>query len=258
MARRPIDPVDTIWLNMDRDNNLMVIESLMLLEDQVDWDRFITVLQQRVLDVFPVFSQRARAGTSCLCWPALGERPGLLAVAPHPSRHASRTRGRRRAPGLRERSAEHAAAAGQAAVADPPDRRVRPRIRGLQPASSRDGRRHGADAGAAVADRRERRGRGREPAAAAATGRGPLAAVAHLAGTAAAAVLDAPRLLTPSHAARAVTMAGQATGVTTKLLLARNPKSAVAGRRRPRSGRSGRHPSPWPMSRRSPTGREQP
>lgn len=49
MTRRPIDPVDTIWLNMDRANNLMVIESLMTLEAPVDWDRFLTVLRRRVL-----------------------------------------------------------------------------------------------------------------------------------------------------------------------------------------------------------------
>src|SRR5690606_21349277 len=31
MSRRLIGPVDTIWLNMDRPNNLMVIDSLMFL-----------------------------------------------------------------------------------------------------------------------------------------------------------------------------------------------------------------------------------
>lgn len=59
MGTRPIDPVDTIWLNMDRANNLMVIESLMMLESPPDWERFLGVLQRRVLDVYPVFSQRA-------------------------------------------------------------------------------------------------------------------------------------------------------------------------------------------------------
>ena len=57
MARRSIDPVDTIWLNMDRPNNLMVIESLMTVEGAMDWDRFLAVLQDRVLDRYPVFTQ---------------------------------------------------------------------------------------------------------------------------------------------------------------------------------------------------------
>ncbi|MGN6130754.1 MAG: wax ester/triacylglycerol synthase domain-containing protein, partial [Nocardioidaceae bacterium] len=57
-TRRPIDPVDTIWLNMDRANNLMVIESLTMLESPMDWDRFLRVLERRVRDRYPVFTQR--------------------------------------------------------------------------------------------------------------------------------------------------------------------------------------------------------
>ena len=56
--RRPIDPVDTIWLNMDRPNNLMVIESLMTCAGPVDRDRFLDVLRTRVVDRYPVFRQR--------------------------------------------------------------------------------------------------------------------------------------------------------------------------------------------------------
>ena len=56
--RRPIDPVDTIWLNMDRPNNLMVIESLMTCADPVDWDRLRDTFVGRVVDRYPVFRQR--------------------------------------------------------------------------------------------------------------------------------------------------------------------------------------------------------
>lgn len=56
-TRRTIDPVDTIWLNMDRANNLMVIESLMMFDGPVDWERFLGVLERRVLDRYPVFRQ---------------------------------------------------------------------------------------------------------------------------------------------------------------------------------------------------------
>ena len=58
MSHRSIDPVDTIWLNMDRDNNLMVIESLMTFEGPVDWERFLAVYERRVINHFPVFRQR--------------------------------------------------------------------------------------------------------------------------------------------------------------------------------------------------------
>lgn len=58
MAGRTISPADTLWLNMDRPNNLMVIESLMLLEEPVDTERVLTVLERRVVDRYPVFRQR--------------------------------------------------------------------------------------------------------------------------------------------------------------------------------------------------------
>lgn len=56
--RRAIDAVDAVWLNMDRATNPMVIESLMTLDGPVDRDRFLAVLQRRVLDRYPVFGQR--------------------------------------------------------------------------------------------------------------------------------------------------------------------------------------------------------
>ncbi len=57
-GRRPVDPVDAIWLNMDRPTNPMVIESLMMLDSPLDTERFLRVLQRRVLDRYPVFGQR--------------------------------------------------------------------------------------------------------------------------------------------------------------------------------------------------------
>jgi WS/DGAT/MGAT family acyltransferase len=58
MAGRTISSADTLWLNMDRPNNLMVIESLMLLEEAVDTERVLALLERRVLDRYPVFRQR--------------------------------------------------------------------------------------------------------------------------------------------------------------------------------------------------------
>ena len=62
MERRTIDPVDTIWLNMDRGDNLMVIESLMMTSGRLDPDRLAKAFEERVLSRYPVFRQRPVPG----------------------------------------------------------------------------------------------------------------------------------------------------------------------------------------------------
>src|SRR5829696_6444185 len=60
--RRPtrrMGSADVLWLNMDRPNNLMVIVSVVLLESVPDWDRVLEVLRARIVEPYPVFSQRA-------------------------------------------------------------------------------------------------------------------------------------------------------------------------------------------------------
>ncbi|MCU0264827.1 MAG: wax ester/triacylglycerol synthase family O-acyltransferase [Actinomycetia bacterium] len=56
-GRRTIGPVDTIWLNMDRPNNLMVIDSITWLDGAADWERYKAVVKRRMVDRYPVFSQ---------------------------------------------------------------------------------------------------------------------------------------------------------------------------------------------------------
>ncbi len=53
-----INPVDAIWLNMDRIQNLMVIECVMFLDGPVDRARLDRVVQRRLIDAYPVFSRR--------------------------------------------------------------------------------------------------------------------------------------------------------------------------------------------------------
>ncbi|MGZ4589296.1 MAG: wax ester/triacylglycerol synthase family O-acyltransferase [Actinomycetes bacterium] len=57
-GRRPVGAVDAMWLNMDRPNNLMVIDSVMWFDEPVDWDRFAAVIAKRVVGRYPVFMQR--------------------------------------------------------------------------------------------------------------------------------------------------------------------------------------------------------
>jgi len=51
---------DVLWLDMDRPTNLMVIVSVVLLESVPDWDRVLDVVRERIIEPYPVFSQRAR------------------------------------------------------------------------------------------------------------------------------------------------------------------------------------------------------
>jgi len=55
---RPIGPVDAMWLNMDRPNNLMVIDSVMWFDETIDWERLGPLIQRRLVDRYPLFSQR--------------------------------------------------------------------------------------------------------------------------------------------------------------------------------------------------------
>jgi WS/DGAT/MGAT family acyltransferase len=56
--RRSIGPVDTMWLNMDQPNNLMVIDGVMWFDESIDFERLGPLLQRRLIDRYPVFSQR--------------------------------------------------------------------------------------------------------------------------------------------------------------------------------------------------------
>jgi diacylglycerol O-acyltransferase len=47
-----------MWLNMDRPNNLMVIDGVMWFDAPIDRDMFRAMLQRRLVDRYPVFSQR--------------------------------------------------------------------------------------------------------------------------------------------------------------------------------------------------------
>ena len=68
--RRPMAPLDSIWLSMDRPNNLMVIDSVMFLAETPDWDEVIRLFETHVVERFPVFRQHP-------------EQAGLLGSRPH-------------------------------------------------------------------------------------------------------------------------------------------------------------------------------
>ena len=76
-----------MWLNMDRPNNLMVIDSIMWFDDPVDWDRLAEVVQHRLVDRYPVFRQRAVAASSPVGSPHWEDDPDFSL-----SRHLIRAR----------------------------------------------------------------------------------------------------------------------------------------------------------------------
>ncbi len=49
---------DAAWLHMDRPTNLMVINSVLLFDGPVDWDRAVELTQRRLVDPYPKFRQR--------------------------------------------------------------------------------------------------------------------------------------------------------------------------------------------------------
>ncbi|WP_148616448.1 wax ester/triacylglycerol synthase family O-acyltransferase [Nocardioides rubriscoriae] len=63
MRDHRVNPVDAIWLNMDRAHNLMVIECVLFLDGPLDRARFDRVVQRRLIDAYPVFSRRPVVGS---------------------------------------------------------------------------------------------------------------------------------------------------------------------------------------------------
>lgn len=67
-AQRPMSAQDALWLTMDRPNNLMVIDGVMLFDDEPDWDALVSAITERVIDRFPVFRSRALLSESGWVW----------------------------------------------------------------------------------------------------------------------------------------------------------------------------------------------
>ncbi len=49
---------DVAWLHMDRPTNLMVINSVLLFDERLDWERLTEVVRTRLVETYPRFRQR--------------------------------------------------------------------------------------------------------------------------------------------------------------------------------------------------------
>jgi diacylglycerol O-acyltransferase len=58
MSAHRFSNADTAWLRMDQPTNLMVITSVSLFDEPVDWERFKAITQRRLIDRYPRFHQR--------------------------------------------------------------------------------------------------------------------------------------------------------------------------------------------------------
>lgn len=65
---RSMSAQDALWLTMDRPNNLMVIDGVMLMRGTPAWDDLRAVVRKRVIDRFPVFGCQARQGDGGWVW----------------------------------------------------------------------------------------------------------------------------------------------------------------------------------------------
>lgn len=65
---RGMSAQDALWLTMDRPNNLMVIDGVMLLRGRPEWSDLIALTTQRVIDRFPVFRCRAMQSDAGWVW----------------------------------------------------------------------------------------------------------------------------------------------------------------------------------------------
>lgn len=65
--RRPVRPVDDVWLALDQPDNLMIVEGLMIVDGDLDRDTYLELVRTRILEQFPRFRQRAR--WEWLPWP---------------------------------------------------------------------------------------------------------------------------------------------------------------------------------------------
>ncbi len=231
--RRTVDPVDTIWLNMDRANNLMVIESLLTTADPIDPARFLEVLRTRVCERYPVFGQRPIPPRTPLGMPRWEDVPDF-----DPATHVRSLR-------LAAPGDAHALQRHVNRYVGTPLPRDRPLwqmhlIHGYGGGSALYSRLHHAMAdGIALMNvllsmtDPTPDAPPWEPELGEHRRSGPVGTAVHavesVAGTAGSALLDLPHVLSPTGVADAVTLARQTTGIAAKLTLTRLPRCALTG-----------------------------
>ncbi|HRY09063.1 MAG TPA: wax ester/triacylglycerol synthase family O-acyltransferase [Candidatus Nanopelagicales bacterium] len=69
MAERRLSPADAAWLYSEWEKNNQTVSSLMWLDREIDPDLFTSIVQERIVDKYPTFSQRLRPSRNPLYLP---------------------------------------------------------------------------------------------------------------------------------------------------------------------------------------------
>ena len=64
-----LSSADAAWLHMDRPSNLMVINSVLLFDEPLDWERLVEIVRTRLVEPYPRFRQRVVEGRLSLGGP---------------------------------------------------------------------------------------------------------------------------------------------------------------------------------------------
>ena len=67
LIKEPISKVDTAWLHMEQPNNLMMINGVIIMDDNLDYERLLETIEQRFL-TFRRFRQKAVDGPRGAYW----------------------------------------------------------------------------------------------------------------------------------------------------------------------------------------------
>ncbi|MEO9140200.1 MAG: wax ester/triacylglycerol synthase family O-acyltransferase [Jatrophihabitans sp.] len=68
MSLHRMSGADASWLHMDRKTNRLIVTSVMWFDEQLDWDSVRKLLRDRLLDVYPRFTQRVVDRTTSVWW----------------------------------------------------------------------------------------------------------------------------------------------------------------------------------------------
>jgi WS/DGAT/MGAT family acyltransferase len=75
VAERRLSPADAAWLYSEWEKNNQTVSSLMWLDREIDPDAFTTIVQERIIDKYPTFSQRLRPSRNPLYLPHWEDDP---------------------------------------------------------------------------------------------------------------------------------------------------------------------------------------
>ena len=75
--RVALSPNDSLWLNMDTAENLMIIESVMWFDEPLERDAVLRTVQERLLGRYPVFGWRPERPESGIGLDHWVEDPGF-------------------------------------------------------------------------------------------------------------------------------------------------------------------------------------